>query len=74
MTKSEAEKAIRHLVHEWARDCGLNIAVDHLSFLDFKAWIGREGYSHYLSFRSAVGPDYDAEIWFNHEMKQTRRD
>ena len=73
MTKSEAETAIRALSHDWAREKGINIGVDHASFYDFKAWIQSKGYSRYLNFRSLSGADYDAEAWFDQEMKQTWR-
>jgi hypothetical protein len=70
--KGECERAIRSLCHEWAG--GLSEAErDHPNFLAFKAWLGQKGYSHYLDFRSAMGSNYDAEMWFDQELKQTWR-
>ncbi|RWE34990.1 hypothetical protein [Mesorhizobium sp.] len=74
MTKDESEKTIRHLCHVWAQECG--IALDPTvqpSFAQFKLWLNKKGYSHYLDFRSVAGADYDAEMWFDHEFKQTWR-
>jgi hypothetical protein len=72
--KDDCEKAIRHLCWEWAKARGITPAPDyHASFSDFKTWLGEKGYSHYLNFRSKVGSLYDAELWFDEEMKQTWR-
>jgi hypothetical protein len=74
MKKSEAEKAIRHLCHEWAKEQGIpNPPVDQPRFEEFRAWLRVKGYSNYLTFRSSLSPIYDAEIWFNQEFKQTSR-
>ncbi|MDG4874163.1 hypothetical protein P9273_03500 [Mesorhizobium sp. WSM4935] len=74
MKKDEAEKAIRYLCHEWAKDRGLTItATDEPSFSDFKSWLREKGYSGYLEFRSTMGPLEDAERWFDQEFKQTWR-
>lgn len=73
MTKREAEKAIRHLCHKWAELRGIIIAPETApSFGDFIAWI-RENYPDYLRFRSTTGAEYDIEMWFDQEMKQTWR-
>lgn len=69
MKKSECEVAIRRLCHEWA---GVRSAseLEHPSFSDFKSWLRENRNGHYLEFRSVAGPDYDAEMWFDHEFKQ----
>lgn len=46
---------------------------DHPSFSDFKVWLTENGHSQYLDFRSTVGADYDAEVWFDDELKQNWR-
>ncbi|WP_416463424.1 hypothetical protein [Sphingomonas sp. VDB2] len=74
MKKAEAEKAIRHLTHKWARENAVVVGADHMpSFGDFRDWLGREGYSDYLNFRSTMGAREDAEQWFDEELKQTWR-
>ena len=76
MTKSESETAIRQLCHMWAQECGIDTRDDpdfHPSFGTFKSWLSQKGYSHYLRFRSVAGADYDAEMWFDQEFKQTWR-
>jgi hypothetical protein len=74
MKKHEAEQAIRHLCHVWARECGISeLPVDQPSFPDFKSWLSGKGYGHYLEFRSVMGPNYDAEMWFDQEFRQTWR-
>ena len=72
MMKGEAEKAIRALCHQWGE--GLTAAErKHPTFDSFKSWLQAKGYSHYLKFRSTAGPEYDAEMWFDQEFKQTWR-
>jgi hypothetical protein len=74
MKRSEAEKAIRRLVHDWAETIGIEPgSAKQPSFLAFKSWLRDRGYSHYLDFRSTAGADYDAELWFDQELKQTWR-
>jgi hypothetical protein len=74
MKKDECEKAVRALCHQWRDAANLSAAgLEHPSFSDFKAWLGTSGYSQYLAFRSVMGPDYDAELWFDQEFKQTWR-
>jgi hypothetical protein len=43
------------------------------SFIDFKSWLRENGYSHYLNFRSVMGPEEDAERWFDQEFGQMWR-
>lgn len=73
MQKSEAEKAVRHLCHTWASENGLKIGVDHASFSAFKAWLQAKECGHILDFKSRMGAEYDAEMWFDQEMKQNWR-
>jgi hypothetical protein len=74
MKKDESEKAIRHLCHEWGQLRGIEPgSVKQPSFSDFKSWLREKGYSHYLNFRSVMGPEEDAERWFDQEFKQTWR-
>lgn len=74
MKKRDAEKAIRHLCHEWAKSKGIPHArVDQPSFGEFKSWLNEKGYSKYLDFRSSLSPLYDAEMWFDQEFKQMWR-
>lgn len=78
MKKDEAERAIRHLCHVWAKERGFDLAkyssLDfHPSFGDFTRWLEMKGYGNYLTFRSVRGPRADAEDWFDQEFKQTWR-
>ena len=74
MKKGEAEKAIRYLCHEWEKSKGVRYgASDDPDFSEFKSWLNENGYSHYLNFRSRMGPDHDAEMWFAQEFKQMWR-
>ena len=74
MQKAECEKAIRYLCGEWPQDAALTPAeLEHPSFSAFKTWLSRKGYARYLNFRSVMGSDYDAELWFDQEFKQTWR-
>jgi hypothetical protein len=75
MKKSEAEASIRNLCHLWRETRGLPLpdGTFHYSFLDFKVWLDQKGYRHYLRFRPLAGAEHAAEMWFDQEMKQTRR-
>jgi len=74
MKRTEAEKAIRYLVHCWAKATGIRPgSVGLPSFHDFKRWAEEQGYSGYFSFRSRMGPLEDAELWFDQELRQTWR-
>jgi len=73
MTKSEAERAIRHLCHEWAKQRGIKIDPRVLpSFIDFLSWV-QDNYPSYLKFRTTTSVRYDVEAWFDQEFKQTWR-
>lgn len=74
MKKSEAEKAIRYLCHEWAKEKGIRPdPMEQPSFQEFTNWLNLKGYSHYLNFKSRVGALESAELWFDQEFKQTWR-
>jgi hypothetical protein len=74
MKKSEAEPAIRKLVHDWAGAAGVTVGQsEQPSFSAFREWLSVNGYSHYLSFRSVAGPLEDAERWFDQELGQSWR-
>ena len=72
MKKSESEMAIRRLSREWAKGLGLEPGSKTIpSFNDFKAW-ARDKDPAYFDFRS-IDVDYEAEAWFDDELKQTWR-
>jgi hypothetical protein len=73
MKKTEAQPAIRRLVHEWANATGFDRkSGEQPSFADFKTWLSEKHYAHYLlSFRSEGGAATNAEQWFDEELKQT---
>ncbi len=73
MTKPEAERIVRHLCHQWAGERGLRgTAEEHPSFSDFKSYL-LERYPQALTFRSRASAAFDAELWFDQELKQTWR-
>ncbi len=72
MKKDECERAIRALCHQWASSLSAAL-LEHPSFSAFKSWLTAQGYGCYLDFRSRMGPDFDAEMWFDQEFKQTWR-
>lgn len=72
MKKPECNTAIRRLVRDWANT--QEQPTDwHPSFGTFVSWLKENGHGHYLNFRSVMGPLYDAEQWFDQELKQTWR-
>ena len=71
MRKPECETAIRSLCHTWASEQS-NVDLVHPSFSRFTTWLDAHHYSNYLRFKSRMGPRYDAEMWFDAELKQTR--
>jgi hypothetical protein len=79
VNRGEAETAIRALCYQWAAERSIrpNPNADprefHPSFSAFTRWMQEEGYDRYLRFRSTMGPEYDAEMWFDQEFKQTWR-
>lgn len=71
--KAESETAIRHLCHQWRKECGLSdVAADQLSFGSFFSWV-RQNYSSYLDFRTTTSVSYDVDMWFDDEFKQNWR-
>jgi hypothetical protein len=73
MKKSECETAIRSLCHDWAKLRDIPSAPERQpSFVDFIGWV-RQNYPRYLDFRTTTSVNYDAEMWFDQEFKQTWR-
>lgn len=72
MKKSLAEPVIRHLATEWFDGLPPEKR-EHPSFSSFKFWLDSKGYGHYLRFKSVAGANYDAEAWFDDELRQNWR-
>jgi hypothetical protein len=72
MKKPEAEKAIRSLSHTWFATLAEK-EQEHPSFGEFTRWLRDNGYGGYLDFRSTMGANEAAEMWFDQELKQTWR-
>jgi hypothetical protein len=74
MTKAKSEKFIRYLVREWAIETGVQRdAFEMPVFSDFQRWLNEHGYGHYLNFRSTMGPEAEAKLWFDQELGQAWR-
>lgn len=74
MKRSEAEPAIRHLVHQWAKEAGVAVgSTEQPSFSAFRRWASERGHSAYFTFRSTMGALEDSERWFDQEMGQSWR-
>ena len=70
MIKADAEKAVRQMCREWAKERGLGRAdYSTASFNDFWQW-AHSNYSSYLRFSTTTGVRYDVEMWFEDEMGQ----
>ncbi len=70
MIKAEAEKAVRQMCREWAKERGIARAdFATASFIDFWQW-AQSNYSSYLRFRTTTSVIYDVEMWFEDEMGQ----
>jgi len=70
-TKSESERIVRRLCHVWLGEQPES-EWEHPSFTSFRPWLeGR--YPGVFSFRSRAGPLYDAEVWFDRELRQSWR-
>ncbi len=70
--KCECEVAIRSLASTWANERGeAGLPTFHASFGAFVTWLRSKGGGQYLDFRSRAGSLYDAEMWFDQEMKQS---
>ena len=73
MKKPESESLIRSLDHDWATEVGFSRESGELpSYRDFRAWL-LEMRPDALRFRSTMGADYDAEMWFDEELGQMWR-
>ncbi|TWF53300.1 hypothetical protein FHW37_104579 [Neorhizobium alkalisoli] len=72
MKRAEAEKAIRSLSTTWFATLSRN-EQEHPSFGTFSNWLRENGYSDCLDFRSTMGANYDAEMWFDQELGQSWR-
>lgn len=72
MKKDDCEAAIRQLAHDWAKTQPQS-SDWHPSFSDFKEWLGKSGFGHYLKFRSVMPAVDEAERWFDQELGQTWR-
>lgn len=72
MKKAECEQPIKSLAIEWRGTLQGN-EYEYPSFYAFKNWLHAKGYGGYLNFRSRVGADYDAELWFDEALRQTWR-
>jgi hypothetical protein len=72
MKKSDAKPALHVLYRQWGATL-TPAELEHPSFSAFKRWLSEQGYSRYLDFRSTMSADYDAELWFDQEFKQTWR-
>jgi hypothetical protein len=74
MKRTEAEPAIRQLVHQWAKAAGVDAdAVGQPSFSAFRRWAEEQGYAGYFVFRSTMGAVEDTERWFDQELRQAWR-
>lgn len=75
MKKSEAETVIRQIVGLWREEHSLPPpdGSQNYSYAAFKNWAGEKGYGHYWRFRSAMGAEYDIELWFDDELRQAWR-
>ncbi|TRD12228.1 hypothetical protein FGU71_10385 [Erythrobacter insulae] len=70
MIKAQAEKAIRQMCIEWAKEMGLDRKdYSTASFVEFWQW-AQSNYSSYFKFRTSTGVRYDVEKWFEDEMGQ----
>lgn len=72
MKKSEAEPAIRQMMGKWRSEVPqCDKPVQDLSYSDFRRWADANHYGSYFTFRSTMGPEYDAEMWFAREFQQS---
>jgi hypothetical protein len=69
-TRAEAEKVIRDLALKWMDETGYEQKPGHYpSFGSFTSWLEAKHHSQYLNFRSRVGARYEAEGWFESEIR-----
>jgi len=72
MKKADCEQPIKSRAIQW-RATLTGAEHEHPSFYAFKDWLRQNDYGGYLNFRSRVGADYDAEIWFDQALGQLWR-
>lgn len=72
MTKTECERAIRQLCHQWKRTHHANLGNQDVRFSDFRAWL-EQHHAELLQFRSVMPAMDLAEMWFDDEFRQTWR-
>lgn len=73
MKEAECAEAMRHLCHQWSRECGLSdVPAEDLSFPSFLSWVPKNC-SAYLDFRPTTSVSYDVDMWFDDEFKQNWR-
>jgi hypothetical protein len=72
MNKADCEQPIKSLTIEW-RGVLSGQEYEHPSFYAFRDWLRTNGYGGYLKFRSRMGAEYDAELWFDQALGQTWR-
>lgn len=68
--KADAEPIVRALAIEW-RDSLPVEKRDYYSWSAFTNWLVANNHSNCLNFRSRIGANYDAEMWFDDEMGQS---
>ncbi|MBV7379373.1 hypothetical protein [Maritimibacter dapengensis] len=73
MKKSEAERIVRYAAHKWVEETEQDLSsAGEPSFYEFREWL-LERWSNALDFRSTMGPNNDAESWFDDELGQAWR-
>ncbi len=73
MKKGECETFIRELCRKWGKRHGVSASpASQPSFQEFISWV-RQNYPAYLKFKTSTSVEYDAEMWFDQEFKQTWR-
>lgn len=70
-TKWESEQIVRWTCHDWLREQP-EAEREHPSFANFRAWLETRCPSVF-TFRSRADPLYDAEMWFDDELRQRWR-
>jgi hypothetical protein len=71
MKRDEAKQAVRGLCHEWRSVSGhSNTPENRLSSSQFISWL-ESNYPHVLKFKSTTSVQYDVDMWFDVEFRQT---
>lgn len=74
MKRKEAEDGIRRFALDWSRETNYRPKPGwYPSFSDFKRWLEANHRSLYLSFRSQVDAETEAEGWFESEIANYQR-